>query len=189
MATTAKASQPYHHGGLRDAAVTAAVARLRAGQTDLPTVRELAAELGVTHRALYRHFSDKAALKAAVAGEGFALLAVRMTAQTPATPRRVMQAYVAFAFAESALYGLMFAQGSNELMGAPQSRRVLTIVRDVFAAHNPKATDAEVRDRVVSAWGMAHGLYELWRVGALTVTEPARAASFIVGRLAAAALI
>jgi AcrR family transcriptional regulator len=186
---TAKVAQPYHHGALQAAALAAAVKRVRAGQGDLPTLRELASELGVTHRALYRHFADKAGLKAAVAGEGFALLAEQMTAEAPAKPRGVMQAYIRFAFAEPQLYSLMFSQASGELMQDPRSRRVLGIVRDAFAAADAAASADMIRDRVVSAWGMAHGLYGLWRVGALTVSEPARAASFILNQLAAARLI
>lgn len=183
------ATRPYHHGDLRKAALGVAVAHLRGGADQLPTVREIATELGVTHRALYRHFADKEALRAAVAGEGFALLTEAMQAEVPASARTVMQAYLRFALAEPGLYRLMFSLGSSELMRDPapgrEVRRLIAFTATVFGGDDAAIT----RDRVVSAWGMAHGLIELWRAGALRASDSDRAATYILSRLTASGLI
>ena len=185
-------ARPYHHGALREAALAVALRRLREGTGEMPTVRDIAGEVGVTHRALYRYFSDKEALRAAVAGEGFALLATAMMnrAGEELTARGVMEAYIEFAINEPHLYRLMFLRGSYNLMAdpfpGPQVRKVISIATDAFARTGPTI---DVRDRVVSAWGMAHGLIELWRAGALRASDSQKATHFISARLAASGLI
>jgi AcrR family transcriptional regulator len=190
MAAATDAGTPYHHGSLRDAAVDKALAHLRIGYAALPTLRELAAGIGVTHRALYRHFPDKDALAAAVAGAGFDLLAAAMVHAGGQNPRTAITGYLRFALSEPGLYRLMFSLGSSALLRepypGPMVRRVLAIATDAFAGAD-EATGT--RDRVISAWGMAHGLVELWRNGALRADGPERAQDFILSRLAESGLI
>ena len=184
--------RPYHHGALQEAALAVALRRLREGNGEMPTVRDIAGEVGVTHRALYRYFSDKEALEAAVAGEGFALLAAAMANRSgeERTSRRVIEAYIHFAIEEPNLYRLMFWRSSYDLMAdpypGPQVRKVISIATEAFARTDPSS---DVRDRVVSAWGMAHGLIDLWRSGALRASNSRKAAHFILSRLAASGLI
>ncbi len=52
----------YHHGNLREAALDEAVVMLETVGADALTLRSLAERLGVTHRALYRHFDDRVSL-------------------------------------------------------------------------------------------------------------------------------
>lgn len=175
---------PYHHGALREAALLAAIARLRQGDEALPAVRDLAAELGVTHGALYRHFSGKEALTAAVAGEGFALLIAAMPVGAAATPRAIMQTYVDFALEQPGLYRVMFSLGSRALMQdpapGPQVRGLINIATEAFDDGRSKEA---VRDRVVAAWGMAHGMLDLWRSGALRANTPERVSGYILDQL------
>jgi len=56
---TAKA---YHHGDLRNALLTVALERLGLEGADALNLRKLAARVGVSHAAVYRHFADKQAL-------------------------------------------------------------------------------------------------------------------------------
>src|SRR5262245_65136802 len=95
----------YHHGDL-PRALRGAAARLVAERgADGFTLREAARLVGVNHAAAYRHFSDKRALLAAIAQDGYATLAVRLHRADAAVPksdvlerlRRVGVAYVAFA--------------------------------------------------------------------------------------------
>ena len=71
----------YHHGDLRNALIEAGLKLLEArgpdGSQDDLGLREVAREVGVSPTAIYRHFPDKQALKAALAGEGLARLALR----------------------------------------------------------------------------------------------------------------
>lgn len=78
----AKEAGKYHHGNLRQALVEAALVLLAEGGTAALTLREAARRAGVTHAAPYRHFADKNALLAAVAEEGFRLLAEEMRSQS-----------------------------------------------------------------------------------------------------------
>jgi AcrR family transcriptional regulator len=54
----------YHHGSLRDALLDAALVRLQADGIAKLSLRALAADVGVSPTAVYRHFEDKLALLA-----------------------------------------------------------------------------------------------------------------------------
>jgi AcrR family transcriptional regulator len=111
----------YHHGDLRAALLTAAAAELeRIGYENL-SLRELAASLGVSRAAPYRHFADRRALLAALAVEGFdGLTAIYRkangTGKTPETRLAASgRAYLAFAADRPQLFRLMF---SSDLFSA-----------------------------------------------------------------------
>src|SRR5436190_672181 len=73
-----KAGQ-YHHGDLRSALLEEAVRTIQTDGVDELTLRAVGAALGVSRTALYRHFSDKQALLAAVGREGFRMLRLALT--------------------------------------------------------------------------------------------------------------
>ena len=105
----------YHHGDLRAALMTAAAAEIeRIGYENL-SLRELAASLGVSRAAPYRHFVDRRALLAALAAGGFDELAAtyRKASGTGKTPHARLnasgRAYLAFADERPQLFRLMFA--------------------------------------------------------------------------------
>jgi AcrR family transcriptional regulator len=111
----------YHHGDLHAALMTAASAEIeRIGHENL-SLRELAASLGVSRAAPYRHFADRRALLAALATEGFDRLAAiyRKEEETgKAPPIRLAasgRAYLAFAAERPQLFRLMF---SSDLFSA-----------------------------------------------------------------------
>ena len=113
-AATARRRTAYHHGDLRAALVRAATALL---DTEGPlgvTLRGAARGAGVSQAAPYRHFSDKSALLAAVAEDGFRRLrhaiarAARTHARDPVAALRAMAiAVVRFAAAHPSHYRLM----------------------------------------------------------------------------------
>jgi AcrR family transcriptional regulator len=103
----------YHHGNLRAALVTAATGLLADGPLGV-TLRGAARRAGVSQAAPYRHFSDKSALLAAVAEDGFHRLrraivrAARPHRRNPVAALRAMaMAVVRFAAAHPSHYRLM----------------------------------------------------------------------------------
>src|SRR5216117_2127251 len=95
----------YHHGNLRTALLRAAGERLEKQGITALSLREAARRAGVSHNAPYRHFADREALLAALAAEGFAMLAERLRGQ----PGREMgEAYVRFALEQPQRFRLMF---------------------------------------------------------------------------------
>lgn len=70
--------ETFRHGNLPEALVDAALERLEAGGATSLSLRELARDAGVNHRAVYRHFPDKLALLRRVAEVGWKRMARRM---------------------------------------------------------------------------------------------------------------
>jgi AcrR family transcriptional regulator len=149
--------RPYHHGDLRQALLEGAEETLRRGGTDGLSLRELAREIGVSHAAPRRHFSDKRALLDALALDGFRRLsaalneAAERNAQTfAARLTAVAVAYVEFATQNAALLELMFTgkhqpDASADLRLAANSSfdLMFALVREGQAAGELAAGDLE----------------------------------------------
>ena len=109
-----KRANHYHHGDLRRAMLQAAVRTIRTHGIDGLTLRGVGSALGVSRTALYRHFTDKAALLAAVAAEGFRMLRLDLEAAWNEGGRgragfeAMGVAYVRFAVAHPSHYRVMF---------------------------------------------------------------------------------
>jgi AcrR family transcriptional regulator len=113
----------YHHGNLKSALISAALAAVEQGGPEAVSLRDLAQSLGVSRAAPYRHFPDRRALLAAVAARGFEDLIVIYEA-AGAGPgdgrerlRQGMRGYMAFARQRPGLHALMF--DSDLLRGRP----------------------------------------------------------------------
>jgi AcrR family transcriptional regulator len=108
------AAHPYHHGNLRRALIDEALATIHREGVDGLTLREIGGRVGVSRTALYRHFSDKRALIAAVATEGFRTLRQQLVAawerggRGRAALTAMGAAYVRFAVANPSHYRVMF---------------------------------------------------------------------------------
>ena len=105
----------YHHGGLAEALIEAALALIKEG-SGTPSLREVARRAGVSAMAPYRHFEDRAALIGAVTSRGFEKLGAVLTeADAGPTPVEALvaqgHAYIAFALSHPMLFRLMFAGG------------------------------------------------------------------------------
>ena len=70
--------ETFRHGNLPEALVDAALARLEADGVEAISLRDLARDAGVNHRAVYRHFPDKLSLRALDAERGWQGLALRL---------------------------------------------------------------------------------------------------------------
>src|SRR5687767_14333846 len=75
-----RAKRSYHHGNLKEDTRGHAVKVLeKSGVHDLK-LRELAGDLGVSHGALFKHFSSRDDLLFKIAEKGFGLLLAELTA-------------------------------------------------------------------------------------------------------------
>jgi AcrR family transcriptional regulator len=120
-------TRAYHHGNLRTALLEQAERNVRGQGVDHLSLRELARQVGVSHAAPRRHFSDRQALLDALAEAGFARLGAELQqamdqAGEQFEPRlhATANAYVRFATRDAALLELMFAGKHNEPSAAVQ---------------------------------------------------------------------
>jgi len=111
----------YHHGNLRAALIEAAGAILEAEGLEGLSLRAVARSVGVSQTAPYRHFTDREALLAAVAAEGFDDLLARIDrsvnphADSPQDAvAAIGAAYVLFAAERAAHFRLMFGRDIRE---------------------------------------------------------------------------
>lgn len=106
----------FHHNDLRRTLIEVATEAMERDGAAAINIRVLAKELGVTHVALYRHFSDKADLLKEVAESGFIKLHEMQVAARDAAgddPLEGMvamgQAYIDFARRNPKLFSFMFS--------------------------------------------------------------------------------
>lgn len=178
-----KTVRPYHHGNLRRALLDEALKTIAKDGVEGLTLREIGARLGVSRTALYRHFADKRALLAVVAGEGFRTLRQRLVAawqdgRDRAAFEAMGVAYVEFAVANPAHYRVMFgsalaARADDEqaidCALAEEAEGAFQALVDALAALQ---RDAIVRDEdtVTMArfvWAVVHGVAMLGLDGQL----------------------
>jgi AcrR family transcriptional regulator len=99
----------YHHGDLRETLLRAAECAIESGGVASVSVRALAQEAGVAHRAAYRHFKDKDALLAAVLTLAYGRLKATIDRRVRASDPRerlveIAQAYAEQSFAEPQMF-------------------------------------------------------------------------------------
>ena len=146
----------YRHGDLRREAIRLALGLLEKSGPDAVSLRKIASEAGVTHRALYRHFSDKSALFRAIAAQGFASLADRTRDATDR--RRFVEAYVRFAMERSHLYQLMMSRSNAEIAEDTElGKAVSGVIRASKEAIAPDKAGEEADQSVMRIWMLLHG--------------------------------
>jgi AcrR family transcriptional regulator len=160
---------PPHALGAR--VVEAAIRLLEADGPDAVTLRAVAAAVGVSHMAPYRHFASKDALLAAVAERGFDELSDAMehaageVTVALARLRAFGQGYVGFALRRPALYRLMFgAKPADDdrpsgltRAGARAYGFCADTVAAVLAQQGP-VDPGRHRALTVATWSLLHGL-------------------------------
>jgi AcrR family transcriptional regulator len=187
-----KRAGQYHHGDLRRALIDQALKTIDTHGVDELTLRGVGDALGVSRTALYRHFSDKQSLVAAVAREGFRAFRVALVAAWEGAGRGLPgldamgEAYLRFAVAHPAHYRVMFGRFVEsklrdpalleEADGAFQALlgALLQLQRDGLARQD----DPLVQARFV--WSVVHGLAMLTIDGQL----PEDGAGAALGRYA-----
>jgi AcrR family transcriptional regulator len=172
--------EPYHHGDLKNALVSAAVKHIeRHGQATF-SLREAARDVGVSANAAYRHFDDKAALLLAASAHGFDLLGKHMLQAMVASShecsderasvrafKAIGRAYIEFAAAKPALFQLMFGESGIGCLTSSQAQSSPVSPWNLLG----QSLDALVADKVLSpemrlgaemkAWAVVHGFSSL----------------------------
>ena len=164
----------YHHGDLKSALIAAALTAVEQDGAEQVSLRELAAGLGVSRAAPYRHFADREALLAAVAARGFEDLIAGYEAALGGPGDglerlwQVNRFYVAFAVRRPGLHQLMFESDFLErepppaVLAGPANlayRLLLRAVREAF----PQADEPWVKARTVTMWSTVYGFLALDR--------------------------
>ena len=160
----------YHHGDLRASLIETAFVRLASDPPEGLTLRRIAADVGVSPMAAYRHFADLDGLLAAVATAGFEKLSAHLREAEAKLPgaRRVEalgMAYLEFAKASPGLYRLMFSRHSDATKGNEDFARaaaaaygiLLDAVRDALPANRA----AETEELAAVLWTSVHGTADL----------------------------
>ena len=186
-------TRSYHHGDLRQAVLTAALAVLGESGPAQLSLRDLARRAGVSHAAPAHHFGDKAGLLTAVAAQGYHLLADTLTAaqQSSADFLEVGVAYVRFAVDHRAHFEVMFRPDlyhpDDPEVAAARQRAADALYGGVGSvAATGRGPDIPLAG--VAAWSLVHGFATLWLNHALPATlgdDPetaARAVSAILFR-------
>lgn len=145
----------YHHGDLPAALLRAAGRTLEKRGIGALSLRDTARQAGVSHNAPYRHFSDREALLAALAAEGFAMLRERLRGK-PA--REMGEAYVRFALERPQRFRLMFG-GVLPPASHPQLGAAAQAVHEALAEAFRELPRPELA--AAAAWSLVHGLAHL----------------------------
>src|SRR5436190_1450624 len=145
----------YHHGDLPAALLRAAGRTLEQGGIAALSLRDTARRAGVSHNAPYRHFADREALLAALAGEGFAMLAERLRGK-PA--REMGEAYVRLALEQPQRFRLMFG-GVLPLAKYPALRTAAEAAHGALVQAFRELPKPELA--AAAAWSLVHGLAHL----------------------------
>lgn len=163
MSTSSSPRRRYHHGDLRPVILAAASQILEKESLSRLSLREVARRAGVSHNAPYRHFPDRESLLAALAAEGFGMLArAQREAATASGLRGMGEAYVHFALAHPQRFQLMFG-GAVPIAKHAELRDVATKtfagLSGALAARAPGSHGAP--DASIAAWALVHGLAQL----------------------------
>lgn len=168
----------YHHGDLREALLTAALASIAADGTEKLSLRALARDAGVSATAPYRHFPSKRCLLAALITRGFHLLQADLAAARDAAgaaPEKrllaVSLAYVGFALGNPTSYKLMFSTVLEDFSDYAELKQaaeasfgvVLGILDEVLTLRPSPGLSVSQAGAV--AWSAVHGVSSLLLFG------------------------
>ncbi len=174
------ARRPYHHGNLRDAVLDAARMMVSKEGTAGLSLRALARVVGVSHPAIYNHFSDREALLAELSTEALLELGrTQRVALSKATSVldgivRLATAYFRYGVSDPARLRLAFAPefarsaGYPALRAAADAAEAPAIEAVTRAADEGLLPHRAIRERTVAQWAMVHGYTVLAIDGRLT---------------------
>ena len=189
----------YHHGDLREALLSAAIAVISESDVEAVSLRELARRVGVSYAAPYHHFKDKNALLAAVAQQGFGLLHERLlVARADAgSPReqfvRLGRAYVGFAIDHPSHYRVMFGPDRDRASYPELHAAGFGCFGELLSAAGEllgeSATEDRVRTVALTAWSAVHGFATLWNDGPMAIKFEGLALDGLLDRLIESLLV
>ena len=141
------------------------------------SMRRIAADVGITPTAIYRHFADKSALVAAIVDEGFLILEKHMARARKAGTgveklARLMNGYIDFALSYPQYFDYMFLLPRPDVRRYPEDfRRGESASFNILAGLVSEAIDTgefstdDVLDTALTIWAHAHGFVSLYRCG------------------------
>lgn len=165
-----KRAGQYHHGDLRRALIEQALRTIDKEGVERLTLRAVGDALGVSRTALYRHFSDKQALVAGVAREGFRTLRLALVEAWERTGRgqagfqAMGEAYLQFAATHPSHYRVMFGRfvesGARDPELVQEAEAAFQALVDALVAQQHEGLvrrdDPVLQARFV--WSVVHGL-------------------------------
>jgi AcrR family transcriptional regulator len=140
-------------------------------------MRRIAAQVGITPTAIYRHFADKNALVAAIVDEGFSILENKMLRATKArsgrdTLMQLLDGYADFALAYPQYYDFMFLLPRADVRRYPEDFRrresaTFNILLDVVSEtiDNGEFRQDDALATSLTIWAHVHGFVSLYRCG------------------------
>ena len=166
----------YHHGDLRAALLTQALAML--GQSPTFSLRALAKKTGVTPTAVYRHFADKQALESALAAQGYEELLLRMKSESESHVHsrgdvwRLAYAYITWASDNEPLFSLMFTTHCDP--NAPERVAAVNSLKAFLAQQVQLWYPGYDNDMFLTVmWGFVHGTATLYLQGKILADQDA----------------
>lgn len=195
-----KRADRYHHGDLSRALIDEALRTIGRHGVEAVTLRAVGEALGVSRTALYRHFSSKQALMAAVSREGFRTLRQALVEAWNGHGRgldgfeAMGRAYLAFAVGHPSHYRVMFGRFADACKTDPE---LVEDARSAFQALVDAIVElqrdnlARSDDPVMLArfvWSVTHGIASLVIDRQLGDTDPSGTAfnQYAAGRIRAA---
>jgi AcrR family transcriptional regulator len=163
--------RPYHHGDLRAALIRAALQLVEQHGVKGLALSDAARLAGVSVAAPYRHFTDKEALLAEIAAEGFRLFRDALATAAQSHPKdkvkRLVEmgvAYVEFALQHRSHFKVMWESGISKEkypeVGQAAHEAYLLLEK---AANEllPTAQPGRQQALVATAWSLVHGYASL----------------------------
>jgi AcrR family transcriptional regulator len=172
--------KPSRPRDVRRAVLDASLRLVDKGGVGALSMREVARRARVTHGAPYHYFPDRAAILAALAEEGFELLAKETVVATQEFPQGRIErfeacglAYFRFALKHPAYMRIMFRPELVEPMSHPSvdaaAARAMTLLIECIGECQASGTirKGDSHPIVVTSWAAMHGLAALWLDGPL----------------------
>lgn len=169
--TPGQRERAYHHGDLRNTLIDAALTQIASVGARALSLREVARSAGVSHTASYRHFPSKESLLAAIAEQGFVMLADAIATAVDAhagDPLAALQAsgvaYVEFGVQYPQHLQIMFGgligrqadHPALQVAAEGAYERLREVVRD--AQHAGLVRTGDERIIALASWAQVHGL-------------------------------
>lgn len=182
--------KPYHHPDLRAALLEAGVEELREHGIAGFSLRNLAARIGVSHAAPYRHFRNKRELLTVLMMDGMRDLTERLKAAEGNTPRERLnalgRAYITFARERPECHALVFSASGLSTVDREYASRInmasadmdafVELERAVAACQANGDLDPQARTDALAMviWSTVYGLATLLNEGMIASMSEAR---------------
>jgi AcrR family transcriptional regulator len=158
--------ESYHHGDLRDALLKAAEDALNDMPIEAVSLREIARRAGVSHAGPKHHFASLGQLFGEVVARGFERFVESLQTATDQdadqSPHGRMlamsRAYLRFAAAHPALYGLMFGKRDNVVQRTPHMTTSMIAAWSQLENQVAEVVGpSRAQTSAVAVWSMVHG--------------------------------